>query len=104
MKAEVVLGKIIEGEAFRDAVHIAVAPVVAGEPLIPGEHVGQLPDGTFGTKAEKKIGIVDPFLMEDVVNKGQQFYLCLYPQTITSLRHVWTHPAFKAKLPEASRE
>lgn len=31
--SELNIGKIIEGEAARDAIHIAVAPVVAGEHL-----------------------------------------------------------------------
>ena len=36
---------------------------------------------------------MDPFL-SDPVQPGQRYWLCLYPQTVTTLRHVWTHPAF----------
>lgn len=83
----------------RDAIHIAVVPVVADMDLRPGQHIGLQSDGTavvastdFGVAA---IGIVDPYLRR-VVTKGQRVFLFLYPNTITSLRHEWTHPAFGA--------
>jgi hypothetical protein len=81
----------------RDAIHIAIAPVIASGELRPGQHVGPLPDQRFGV-VDKPIGIVDPFLLEPVKD-GQPFWLCLYPYTITSLRHVWTHPSFKPTPP-----
>ena len=39
-REDVKLGSLIDGPAQRDAIHIAVAPVVAGEPLLPGQHGG----------------------------------------------------------------
>ena len=99
-----VLGRLIEGEAFRDAVHVAIAPVEAGQPLLPGDRVGLLEDGKAGYVApEKQIGIVDPYLVSPV-RIGQRFYLCLFPNTVTSLRHAWTHPAFRPKPPEVKHE
>lgn len=86
------IGQIIKGDARRDAIHVAIAPVVAACDLAPGYHVGLLPDGTASNKAAK-VGIVDPYLPYGVT-KGERFYLFLYPQTVTSLRHEWTHPAF----------
>lgn len=82
------LGTILDGEAKRDAIHIAVAPVVAQETLWPGENVGA--DGTTNSTL---VGIVDPFL-KDRVKKGERFWLFIYPKKIDSLRHVWTHPEF----------
>lgn len=91
------LGKVIEGPAGRDAIHVAVAPVVAGVFLEPGQHVGLFADGT-AKPTKPHIGIVDPFLTQPV-EKGERFWLFLYPNTVTSLRHVWTHPAFAPKAP-----
>lgn len=86
------LGHIITTPQNRDAVHVAVAPCIAGQPLAPGHHVGLI-DGKAHTLAGQKIGVVDPFLMS-CVGTGETFWLFLYPGTITSLRHEWAHQAF----------
>ena len=86
------VGKIITTPQERDAIHIAVAPMVATELLSPGQHVGLTHDGAAGFSNDP-VGVVDPFL-KTVVRKGQKFWLFLYPNTITSLRHEWVHPAF----------
>jgi hypothetical protein len=89
------LGELVEGERERDAVHVAVIPVVAGAHLQPGQRVRlvdgralPVPTGATG------VGVVDPFLTFDNVRHGERFWLLLYPGTITSLRHEWAHPAF----------
>lgn len=88
------LGTIIgEGEA-RDAIHLAVEPVIANEWLEPGQHVG-LDQSGLATASAKHLGIVDPFLKRPV-QKGQRFWMVVYPRQITSLRHVWVHPDFPA--------
>lgn len=89
------LGQLLDEKAGRDAVHVAIAPVVAASPLVPGQHVGFHEEGNTELvgPSHHKIGIVDPYLTQ-AVKKGQRFYLFLYPQTIQSLRHVWTHPSF----------
>lgn len=89
--ADMKLGKLIDSDQQKDAIHIAVAPMVAAERLSPGQHVGLV--GSAAGVARDTIGIVDPFL-ECVVMKGDRFWLFLYPNTVTSLRHEWTHPAF----------
>lgn len=89
-------GKLLNGDAGRDAIHLAVYAVTTDERLFPGQHVGisSVVDGIkVSAKAPALIGIVDPFLVEGVY-PGQWFWLTLYPRTITSLRHEWTHPAF----------
>ncbi len=73
------IGHVIDADARRDAVHIAVLPMLATRTMRPGEPL--------------QSGIVDPFLQE-LVRPGEWYYLFLYPNTITSLRHSWSHPAF----------
>lgn len=89
------LGTIITENEKRDAIHLAVENVVAGESLAPGDHVGWLSDGRVGIMTNKKLGIVDPFLTE-IIKENERFWLILYPRQITSLRHVWSHPDFSA--------
>lgn len=92
------LGILIEdGDRRRDAVHVAVAAVTAETRLSPGQHIGlvRADDMELVGPTERNIGIVDPFLTEDV-EPGQRFWMFLYPDTISGLRHIWTHPAFSA--------
>lgn len=89
-------GKIHTGIYERDAVHVAVVPVLANEELKPGQHIG-FDEGGYRVTATppepyKLIGIVDPFLPSNV-KKGDRFWMVLYPNTITGLKHVWSHPA-----------
>lgn len=72
----------------RDAVHMAVLPVVASSNLKAGQDIGYVNGKTI---LENPIGIVDPFLKEGV-KKGEMFFMFMYPNSITSLRHSWTHP------------
>ena len=86
------LGTLLSADPGRDAIHLATYAVEAGEKLFPGQHIG-IEGGKATAKTTKLLGIVDPFLPAGV-NPGQMFWLVLYPRTITSLRHVWDHPAF----------
>ena len=97
MKTDVKLGSIIDKEESwqRDAIHIAVTPAIASEKLSPGQHVGLIGADTVrvGSTSQSLIGIVDPFLAGPV-SEGEMFWMLLYQNTVTSLRHEWTHPAF----------
>lgn len=80
----------------RDAIHLTVEPIEAGEPLDPAQHIGIAEDGkAYGSDNTtiKNIGIVDPFLNRPV-KAGERFWLVVLPRRITSLRHVWSHPDF----------
>lgn len=81
------IGSMPSADAKRDAIHIAVASIVAAEVLSPGQ-----PVGCAGTSADP-VGVVDPFLTKDVA-VGERFWMFIRPNTITSLRHEWTHPGF----------
>jgi hypothetical protein len=98
------LGRFLDGTQDRDAIHIAVAPVEAAEELRPGDRIGFVEaDNTVRVgKSPTPIGIVDPFLT-DRVWKGARFWMVLLPNTITSLRHDWTHPAFGPSMIAESR-
>lgn len=87
-----ILGTLCPPEATRDAVHVAIAPVIAGIHINPGQHVGLTVNGLADPK-RPPIGVADPFLSGPII-KGERFYLFLYPGTIQSLRHEWTHPGF----------
>lgn len=91
-----IVGVTLAGRKERDAIHIAVAPVIATHTLHPGEHIGFIYTGdteNVGNLSSVRVGIVDPFLTKPV-ERGERFWMFLYPNTITSLKHVWTHPAF----------
>lgn len=101
------LGMVHFKPEARDAIHLAVEPIEAGEDLKPGEHIGIIHqvDGLivknvavsrYEHRDIKLLGIVDPFLPEEGVKKGQSFWLVVYPRQISSLRHVWEHPDFPA--------
>lgn len=89
--SEVCLGTVPPEDAQRDAIHIAVVPMIAAVDLRPGERVG-LVDGKAGP-ARHAIGVVDPYLNCTVL-KGERFWLCLNPNTVTGMRHHWSHPRF----------
>lgn len=83
------LGTIITDKEKRDAIHLAVIPAKAGELLGRGNYIN-MKDGV-AMKAHNGLGIVDPFVA-DVIQPGEWFWMVLRPRTITSLRHVWSHP------------
>lgn len=86
------LGKLLNGNEERDAIHIAIVPVeVAHHYVYPGEHVGITEDGKASERARPFIGVVDPFL-SGPVDPGDRVWVFLYPNSITSLRHSWSHP------------
>jgi hypothetical protein len=76
---QVKVGQILTGPAGRDAIHVPVIPMVATRVMQPGERTAN--------------GCVDPFL-DKPVQPGERYYLWVRPGTVTSLRHVWSAPAF----------
>ncbi len=88
------IGTILTGAECRDAIHVAIAPVVVAEAAGPGAHVGMTATGEASVLALPLVGIIDPYL-KGGVKSGERCYLFLYPNTVTSLRHEWTHPAFE---------
>lgn len=92
------LGMIHDRAEKRDAIHLAVEPVEAGQNLAPGARVVVRNGVAKKAPPGAGIGIVDPFLSAPV-RKGERFWFILNPRLVTSLRHVWTHPDFPDELP-----
>lgn len=97
------VSKDIKGQ-IRDATHVAVINAKAGCRLSPGEKVWVYVSSdtseviAFNAKNlswyrtwYKNIGVVDPFLITDV-NPYENFWILLYPNIVTVIRHAWTHP------------
>ena len=96
------IGHVPDDTARRDAIHIAVAPLLAACDMQPGQ-IFKLDDRGYAipsvhAHADDKLGIVDPYRFGTIL-AGTRFWGFLWPNTITNLRHVWEHPAFKAKIP-----
>jgi len=100
MKEVPAVGSLITSDDVkRDAIHIAVVPAIANENMFPGQKVGFFMNlGLVGIKrflaspkADKLVGIVDPYLSRPVF-QGEKFWVFVFPNTITSLRHEWSHP------------
>ena len=103
------IGKLVTADEGRDAIHIAVVPLIAAEDLEPGTRVRtsnwhwDTPPVVKGyaTDGDAADGIVDPFLTE-TVKEGERFWLFLLPNTITGLRHDWSHPSFPTDKPKGA--
>lgn len=100
MSPSVELGKVIHGDGFKDAVHVALFPAVSAVEVWGGDKVvvhrridGVNFEVVHAPENEPGDGVVDPFLPHVPVKAGERFYVLLYPGTVTALRHVYTHPA-----------
>lgn len=95
---DIKLGELIEGaDARRDALHVAVAPVKAGENLAPGDKVQFDPSSSevqLAQPGKPFVGVIDPFLTT-IVEKGRWCWLFVHPDGVRRpMRHEWSHPAF----------
>lgn len=89
------LGMIHYKPEKRDAIHLAVEAVEAGQWLQPGQRIGII-DGVAHPVCAGSVpyhGIVDPFLTNGP-KKGERFWFVMKPREVRSLRHVWEHPDF----------
>jgi hypothetical protein len=86
----------------RDAIHVAVVLVVAKEPLKAGQrisisdtsyHSGDYLGSAFSTETSGRYhGVVSPFIDPDTtLTKGDVFWMIMKPNTVTDLRHAWSH-------------
>lgn len=97
------LGMIHYKPEKRDAIHLAVEPVMAGTILKAGQPIGVINGVAYpvghvysdnaDTPKTPYQGIVDPFLPH-CVHVGEKFWFVMAPRMVQSLRHVWEHPDF----------
>lgn len=92
MENKAILGELLKGGEERDAIHIAIMPVTAGDYIAPGQRIYVNSDG-WARLSGNGNAIADPFLPGQIY-PGQNFYALLFPYTIESLRHEWVHPDF----------
>lgn len=104
------IGTILTADAQRDCVHMALHPMQAGERLIKGAEIGL----AYGSRTialsrqscygEVPIGIVDPFLKDWSVKKGQWFFCWLFPGSVQGMRHAFHHPVLDAPVQQPASE
>jgi hypothetical protein len=83
------IGMILDENAARDAIHVAIAPVIAAHDIEPGTHVGVC-DCMASPVHLPKIGILDPYIGR-TIKAGERVWLLLQPGTVNKLRHTWEH-------------
>lgn len=93
------LGNEPAPDAQRDAIHQAIIPAVAGQTLAPGMRVQIIEGLAYPTVAGRPNGVVDPFLT-GIVPEGDRFWLCLFPGTVTGMRHLTPSPVIQKKISE----
>lgn len=105
------IGQKLRGDEQRDAIHIAIMPVVCADDYMRGGKEVGLVYGTKNTVKHKDsvyrvetIGVLDPFLKDypDPLKKGDVVWCFLKPGTITGLRHEWFHPDIDGQHPPAN--
>lgn len=94
-----VFGKVLTERPInvRDATHIPIIVVVAGDIISPAEDIRLEKPGdedglfvAFPSTVGNRVGVADPFLSVDV-HPGQMFYCWLKPESTKKLWHQWTH-------------
>lgn len=99
-----VVGQKITGTkpVYRDALHVAIIPLVAGEDMSPGQKIKlKSPNTDIAVKYDPLkdnihrdyIGVVDPMLHENVV-MGERFYGFMKSGVVKGMRHHWDSNQF----------
>lgn len=86
------IGNVIFSHQEKDAIHVAIIPIILGEDMLPGTPINMV-DGLAYKEESEPIGVIDPFI-QGSIRKGDKVWLFLNPGSIFSLRHDWAHPAF----------
>lgn len=89
MSEQLGIGKVITSEQHRDAIHVPVMPIILGKGMEPGTRV-YIREGKAYPSHGFAVGVIDPFL-DGWEEAGKEVWLFLFPGSIKTLRHEWTH-------------
>jgi len=99
------LGRSPEELGIKDAVHVAIVSLRAGQALKPADHI-TLNDEREAVRCDpsKSFGVVNPFVNGPTV-RGTWFWGLLHMQEVPSVQHHWDHPehSFAAPTTEPKR-
>lgn len=93
------LGRKPEELGIKDAVHVAVVSLRAGQFLEPGQNITLNKEREAVAGNSDSFGVVDPFLSKSV-KRGESFYGLLRMHEVPNVRHVWDHPEFTFEKPD----
>lgn len=94
-----VLGKTPYELGLKDAVHVGIVAVRAGQPIAPGQRC-TLNEYREAIPSESGEGVADPF--GGRISTGQAFWLLMCQDQLPNVQHVWDHPTMDFSPP--SRE
>jgi hypothetical protein len=104
MSIEINLSEVNPTPRPRDAIHVAVVQVIAGQMDLKVGHRIYLSGNNRGfpvaynwkpTSLVPSDGVVSPFIYMDrhFIQKGDTFWMIMNPSSVTDLRHAWSHPS-----------
>lgn len=77
---------------FKDAVHVAIVSVRAGQHLSVGQEI-TINEYNEAVSSNKGIGYVSPFVQGDIL-RGTNFWMLLKPHEVPNVQHYWEHDKF----------
>lgn len=91
------LGKTPDEAGTKDAVHVAIVSVRAGEYIARGQRF-KMNEFNEAVSDSNGFAVVDPFRKSDVT-RGDVFWGLLDQREVPNVRHVWDHPEIKEFTP-----
>jgi len=85
----ITLGRNPTEVGVKDAIHVAIVSVRAGESLHPGRRV-TLNEHREAVNDAKGIGVADPFL-KSRIKKGDNLWILMDASQIANVQHTWDH-------------
>jgi hypothetical protein len=82
-----VLGKAPFDLGTKDAIHVAIVAVRAGQLVQPGQRCG-LNEHREAVPNEKGVGVADPFVKGPILT-GTSFWLLMAQDEVPNVQHVW---------------